>query len=122
MPSTPIRDVTSKSHPFMTFGNVAVMGNTIIINAPGPNKRIVLTRVVLQQSGALPAAGWAAQLRDSNNNRIEQWTGAIRGDGVSIVYAPDARPALDENAALVFVNAVAINCNYTIHYFIESVP
>lgn len=98
-------------------GQINQNGNNNLIPAPGDNRRIVLTAVMLQNRSS--TATLIKLLDGASGAQIEGVWCQNQGDGLAWIYPPDARPKLSVNTALVANLSGANSCGVTIHYYVE---
>lgn len=97
-------------------GTASSSGDNALIAAPGASTRIVVCWVVIQNESSTATT---LILRDGTTSKIRV-LGQNQGDGLSMVFPPDARWKLTANTALNLNLSGANSCGYTVGYYTEA--
>lgn len=96
-------------------GTAALNGDNTLV-AANASYKYRLVRVTLQGETTIATT---MQLK-LGTTTVERVLAQNQGDGVSVVYAPNARPCGAGNEAIVLNLSGANSCGYTIHYIREA--
>lgn len=100
-----------------TCSTGASSGDNSAISAPADGTRIVIVSLLLQ--GLSTTATTIKLLNGSGGTVINQVLAQNQGDGLLIVYPPDARPKLTANTAAIVNLSGANSCGWNIAYYLE---
>lgn len=114
---TPLTTTPSEKTLVTLCGTAASSGDNTVISAPGAGVKIVIAWIVLQ--GLSTTATTIKLTNGASGTVINQVLAQNQGDGLAMVYSPDARPKLSANTALIMNLSGANSCGYNIGYYTE---
>jgi hypothetical protein len=99
-------------------GTVSSTGGVTVVNSPASGKRIVITRLKVQNESATETL---AQVKAASTVLERLLLDATKGTGETLIYPIDARPKGGDAEAISIDLDGANQVGYTIHYYEEDV-